>query len=686
MTNEQQRNIFRMAAIIYGRSSNGISLNKSYQKVVDDALFCCGKEKVSLTDLIVFIQNSYGFLFTPQEITNIVSGRDAKDKYHTFYEQDELIISLIAEYKNKLTIVCQGKTLYDFIDDYFSKEPVGNGKGKDLILRFLYDMFTSNLEGYKLILQEQFNVDAALNNYSEEEKNIINGFLNWQNDDKNKAIFDLAGYSLEYCMMTNKKNTSLNTQNLKNKAFYIDTNILYRAIGLNGDNLKKQSNLFLSKFKEVGESLVISQSTYVEFVDSVDYYIDKINNNLRPRINSKVLQDFIDEDSVYLYYCRWRIGRANYDTNYFKDWILSEFDSICLRYEIKREIKYPYDPDEKEKEIKAIASSIYAHNPDKPHTSVQYDAENIVWVEEKRKGCADDIYQAKAFLLSSDNSLRLWDYQRNSNRVPIVMSPGQWLGIILHYMERTSDDYKSFVSFLTLTTRREVLPIEKLSLIILGISQTTTDIETQQSLVRNFIERKTFEVVESMSDDELEHSAFEFAKTTLDSRIEGLVRSNKSDKQKLADTKKALNKKERELNRTKKKNQEELSDIKKTLDDKTEREKSLLDENSYLRDQIRKQKLRQWRGWKITYGIVVILIALILLIMVFVWKEAKWNFMYKLAVLIDGLQSSTARHLGEAIIILLPSLVGYGVYMIIDAINVKVYDKNKCRFLWTSKD
>ena len=76
---------------------------------------------------------------------------------------------------------------------------------------------------------------------------------------KDKAIYDLAGYSLEYCMMTNQKNTSLNIQNLKGKSFYIDTNVIYRALGLNSDNLKVRTHLFLSKFKEVGESLVISQ-------------------------------------------------------------------------------------------------------------------------------------------------------------------------------------------------------------------------------------------------------------------------------------------------------------------------------------------------------------------------------------------------------------------------------------------
>lgn len=686
MTTEQQRNVFRMAAIVYGRSSKGVSLNKSYQKVVDDALFCCGKGKITITALIVYIKTNYGFLYTSKEIEGIVTGRDAKEKYHIYYEQNELIISLTAEYKNKLTLVCQAKTLYDYIDDYFAQEPVGEGKGKKLILHFLYDMFTSNVEGYKLILQEQYDAATASTNYSDEEKSIINGFLNWPDNNKNKAVFDLAGYSLEYCMMTNKKNTSLNTQNLKNKSFYIDTNILYRALGLNGDNLKIRAELFLSKFKEVGEKLVISQSTYVEFVDSIDYYMDKIDDIMRPRVNTTVLQEFIDEDSVYLYYCKWRVGRVNCDTKYFRDWIMSEFDSVCTRYDITREIKYPYDQEQMQKEIEDLASSIYGYNPDKPRTSAQYDAENVLWVEEKRKGNGDDIYQAKAFLLSSDNTLRTWDYQRNTNRVPIVMSPSQWLGIILHYVERTSNDYQSFISFLTLTTRREVLPIEKLSLIIIGISQTTSDIETQQSLVRNFIERKTFDEVESMSDEELEQTAEEFAKTALDSRIDCLERINKNNKQKLADTSKALHKKERELNKTKRTSDEKLAGVKGKLDASNEDRNRLIEENKDLRAQLQKHKLNTWRGWKIAYGIMIILFAIMLCLMVFLWRDADWNFMYKFVQCVDADKESVAHSLAQAIIVIPLSIIAYGGWMVVDACNVDEYDKKKCRFLWASKD
>ena len=228
MTNEQRKNIVRMAAIIYGRSDRSVPLNKSYQRVVDDALFCCGKASISMTDLIVYIQREYGLLYSTDEIKSIViDSREAKVHYGAFYNQEnELIISLTPEYKNKLSLICGQKTLYEYIDEFVATYELDSEKTKELILRFLYEMFTSNLEGYKLLLQEKFDSITANTHYSDEEKSIVNDFLNWPDEGKNKAVYDLAGYSLEYCMMTNQKNTSLNVQNLKNKSFYIDTNII----------------------------------------------------------------------------------------------------------------------------------------------------------------------------------------------------------------------------------------------------------------------------------------------------------------------------------------------------------------------------------------------------------------------------------------------------------------------------
>lgn len=687
MTGEQQRNIFRMAAIIYGRSSHGTSLNKSHQRIIDDALYTCGRSSISLTELIVYINHEYGFMYSVNEITDIViKGRNAEQMYYCYPDNNDTIVSLTAEYKNKLSFVCGQKTLYEYIDEYLTLYSIESDAAKELILRFLYEMFTSNLEGYKLILREKRNCLANENSgYTEKEKEIINNFLNWPEEGKDKAIYDLAGYSLEYCMMTNHKNTSLNVQNLKGKSFYIDTNIIYRALGLNSDNLKTRAHLFLSKFKEVGEFLVISQSTYLEFLDTIDYYIGKIDSSLHPRVNSKVISEFISEDSIFHYYHTWCIGRINRDTRYFKDWILSEFDSLCKKYEILHEINCPYNREEKQENIKEYTSSILQSDVEKPETSAEYDAENILWIEEKRKGYGDDIYQVKDFLLSSDNKLRRWDYLRNTNRVPIVMSPNQWLNIILHYVERTSDDYKSFVSFLTLTVRTSTLPIDMLSTIISGIAEATSDMEQQQSLVRNFIERNTFDKLERLSEDELQCDAKEFATTELEKRILELKSIQQNQANELAQTRKIIEQTQNMLDGVMSDSANERRIIEQQRDEERQAKEEAKKEIVDLRQELNSTKLRSWKTTKITIWGIVVLISITCCVLVFIWHDKSWNFMAALVDIIDTLNSESTKQYGIAIITFPIIVLGYAVRMIIDAIDVDEYNKQNLRMFWGSK-
>lgn len=688
LTGEQQRNVFRMAAIIYGRSSNGVSLNKSYQRVIDDALYSCGRLSIPVTELIVYINREYGFLYSADEINDVViKGRDADQRYYCYIDKNDIIISLTGEYKNKLSLVCGQKTLYEYIDEYlmsFDIEDIEKESSKAIILRFLYEMFTSNLEGYKLILQEKIDsIEVKSNNYTEKEKEIINNFLTWSDEGKDKAIYDLAGYSLEYCMMTNQKNTSLNIQNLKGKSFYIDTNIIYRALGLNSDNLKTRAHLFLSKFKEVGEFLVISQSTYLEFIDTIDYYIGKIGNSLRPRVQSKVISEFISEDSIFHYYHKWCIGRVNRDTSYFKDWIMSEFDSLCRKYEIIHDRNYPYNREERKDNINEYVSGIMQSDLEKQETSAEYDAENVLWIEEKRKGYGDDIYQVKAFLLSSDNKLRRWDYLRNTHRVPVVMSPNQWLNIILHYIERTADDYKSFVSFLTLNIRTAALPLDMLSAIVSGIAEVTSDIEQQQTLVKNFIERNTFDEIGKTSDDDLESEAKEFAKTELEKRIEELELKQKEQEQELAQTHKIIKDTQKTLSEVKKSSANKLRKIEQQRNEEWLAKETVEKDNALLRQTIDSNKLKTWKTIKIVIWIVVLLISIVLGVLIFIWKDESWNFMTTLVSWIDELGNTSAKQYGECLIGLPIVIVVYAINMIIDAIDVDNY--KSLRLFWKSK-
>lgn len=485
--NNQKKNIFRLSAILYSKTNNVVSNKSIVRKVIEDAIYCCGQEIISLSNLISYINSNYALLFSETEITKIVTDDKSKDRFIYSYKDGELLISLTQSRKNKVTINCQQKTLIDYIEDYLNASNcnVQRSEKRNIILQFLYNVFTSNIEVFKRLLNDGVQSLQALQDYSTSDRKLINEFLYWNNDHKNKAIFDLANYSLEYCMLTNSKNTNFQLQNLKNKNFYLDTNILYRAIGLNGEELKTRTLLFLSKFNSVQENLYISRSTKKEFEDTISFYIDKLGRKKGYKLNSKVILQYISKYSVLHAYHKWSLNRVNNSLEYFRLYLLAELDSLCKKYNIKKDDVYPYDAEKSEEILSKYKIEIQKSCTDKTSLTAEYDAQNILWVERKRGDCSNNLFDTKNYFLSSDKSLYFWDYSRIQSQIPVVMPPSQWIGIILRYIERTDDDYRSFISFLTMKTSEQNINTERIMSIIAGIDEITNDIEFQESLIKN---------------------------------------------------------------------------------------------------------------------------------------------------------------------------------------------------------
>lgn len=554
--NNQKKNIFRLSAILYSKTNNVVSNKSIVRKVIEDAIYCCGQEIISLSNLISYINSNYALLFSETEITKIVTDDKSKDRFIYSYKDGELLISLTQSRKNKVTINCQQKTLIDYIEDYLNASNcnVQRSEKRNIILQFLYNVFTSNIEVFKRLLNDGVQSLQALQDYSASDRKLINEFLYWNNDHKNKAIFDLANYSLEYCMLTNSKNTNFQLQNLKNKNFYLDTNILYRAIGLNGEELKTRTLLFLSKFNSVQENLYISRSTKKEFEDTISFYIDKLGRKKGYKLNSKVILQYISKDSVLHAYHKWSLNRVNNSLEYFRLYLLAELDSLCKKYNIKKDDVYPYDAEKSEEILSKYKIEIQKSCTDKTSLTAEYDAQNILWVESKRGDCSNNLFDTKNYFLSSDKSLYFWDYSRIQSQIPVVMPPSQWIGIILRYIERTDDDYRSFISFLTMKTSEQNINTERIISIVAGIDEITNDIEFQESLIKNYIESETADGINQMSEEEIELSSKSFAEKELDKRLRSMQKENEEYVKKVNRTTETISKQEKDIRTLKKTN------------------------------------------------------------------------------------------------------------------------------------
>ena len=670
--------LFRMSALIYANNNDGIISSKQiYKKVIEDALLKIDSKKaISLSNLVQYIQMNYGGLsFSYKEIETILDIPKYKNHFDSYIDNEVRMVALSGKRRATLENRPKLKNLETYIEEYIVSNNINPNK-LEVFWHFFYGVFTTNLSAYKNLLQEDYSIDLPNELYSEEDRLLINGFLNSENPEKNKAIYDFASSALEFCMMTNDKNTTIEFNNLKNKNIYLDTNILFRAIGLNGEDRKSRTQLFLRNISKsnLQQNIFITKKTEQEFRDTLSYQLEKLEAALKPtpNVNPKVYNEFITIDGIYKLYFKWKAGRSNGSVELFKNQILAAYETLKETFKITKDSMVPFDENNEviKEKISTYASSLRSFDIDKQFTASEIDAYNIVWIEHKRGNLNNDIFQTKDFIISSDQALRIWDYNRNSNEVPIVMLPSQWLSLILRYLPRTDDDYKSFVCFLNMKVNDTVISEEQLLYAIEGISETTTDILQQKHLIAQFIKNDYQKILNNLSCTEIIERAKLFAQTEQDKVIKSLEENNTKNGVDITHLEEVNKNQSEEIENLKTENTELQSHYKDELKQKDSK-------IFQLENIIEKQKLKDWKRPRFTLLLIYSVILIVILVFCFICKAENWNIISGLIRWVDSLED-TPKDIAKTVVYVVYSiLIFFNMYAWFSLISIKEYKERK---------
>jgi hypothetical protein len=534
MNQENNNQLFRLAAVLYADNNYEVSPKTIHRKIIESSLLDCQSKEMSIHQIIDYIETHYHLTFDEEEINAIVTS-PKEDGFHLGKDKgNNYLVSLTEQRKQTLLSKLNSHNIEYFITEFIKQDNKVNNivDAKALLYRFLYELINSNISAFSKLLNNKKQLSELINieqsQFNEVEREVINNFLSWDCDGKNKAIFDIASYGIEYCLITNNTTNSIHLNSLKNKTFYLDTNVIFRALGINGENRKKRTSSFLTKFNEGGETLIISRFSELEFKATVRFYVSKIAKYNSPRINPRVFAEFKAQSDFFDFYHKWRLNRTNTSLEYFEAHIFVLFEELKTKFNITIENKMPFDEKEGKtaKLLTEIAGDI--HNYKLSEGSLNgfetsnWDAKNIHLIEKRRDGKNANLVETKYFFLSTDQSLRRWDFQR-INTTPIVLLPSQWMSILLRYVNRTSDDFKSFVSFLNLPQGEKEISYEKLQLVITGISEITDDADKQSAIVKILVEKKFKDVLKKGSnDDDIIEQSRMFAKSTLEMELNEL--------------------------------------------------------------------------------------------------------------------------------------------------------------------
>lgn len=516
------RSITRTATIIYADSMSNRTTNTIKKKFVESVYVNNGNTLLTLSELVNIIEETMGLMFSEDEIKPIVKDESVFMEVLNRSSED---IKYNLQEKRYSTLCSKSIDEIDNVIETFFSTKVENSLlitkdgFKDLIYRYLHSILNSNVSTYIQFVNPTKSVTIPKLNseqFTDDEIDLINDFVKWNDETKNKAIFKLINYCIEYAIVVNNSSEDVLSRSLRTKVFYLDNALLYRALGINGETRKKRTISFLKKCKESGQKFVISKYTRQEFFNTVDYHLSQLNSSTPfGRITPRVFKRYANGDGFYQFYHEWRNGRINYGFDIFKTHIHSLYKDLVKRFDIEENFKVPFDEKEEpaiistyKDEIKAIKKT----NRNEPHLM---DARNMHWIECIRNGNNIDVASTKYYFVTSDQKLQSWDRTHSVNQ-PLTLLPSQWMGLILKYVSRSSDDYKSFISFMNLPKDNSVISEDELQSVMAGISEMTEEFSKQETIIESMVEIKFGDILKG----NIQENAKVYAKDRLEKEYE----------------------------------------------------------------------------------------------------------------------------------------------------------------------
>ena len=508
-----ESDLLRLSMILENQGET--TRNKYICKLTECVIFDSENGSLSSLEIYKCIRNRFQLEFDIQEIEKAIAKR-GKNRIKIVNKK----YMLSAKVNDQLsTQISAEEKLKKYVNDYIEQvQDIDANQLLSLIQKYLYYCFNSNAKNFNSIIGIDFKANVeedVINEFKPTpgEIDLINGFMLWNNPEKDKLLYSIVASCYEYCLITTNKNPVISKSIFKGKKFFLDTNIIFRIAGINQDDRMFVTKNFIEKCREVGVSLYYTSAVLNEIYRVIDSQINFIKLMTRgqapvdPNIISKISFTF-DYNDFYAIYCNWCKEPQNeyHDFISFRTFLLKKINSAISNFEyidssniLKEDKNSALFED-----LKSFknAKRSYRATTDE---SVKTDINQVLFLESLRPKSAKNLWEMNEYIVSADQLLIAWS-DKTFDGIPMVVIPSLWLSIILKVSGRASnDDYKSFCMFMTLRhhhTDEDEININPIELLT-RISERTIDKQIKELVINEILTNKneySFDSVEDYND------------------------------------------------------------------------------------------------------------------------------------------------------------------------------------------
>lgn len=444
--------------------SNATTFNTNLRKLITLVLAERYGEGLIIHEIIKSIQEKFGIEFTDAEIVSAIRSRGNKEiilierKEDPVYNRYDLTPKTYEKISGQDTSV----TLKNFVKEFLKATPdieMGEDEIQELLIQFFYATFNSNAQNILALLNKKDILlsQGSFDNFQNNEKIIINKFLDWQNQKKDELIYKIISCCYNYCLLTVRKDENAFRDVLKGKVFYVDANIIFRLMGINKEERQNAIQNFVRRCKEIGIKLKYTNVTWGEVNSTIEHYVEIIRKLLHQqtpictdamrRMSGKYANlDFYDQ------YVRWvrdgnRVGDYVAFTKYLKKMAITAVRNFeCETFPV-------YNTSQERGKFEDWCERFKGYKKQRSRAAyegaIEADINNFMYLLEKNSSNGKvSFLDVKYYIITADHYFVNWAKEMLPNVIPVVVLPSVWYTIMLRFFGRTSDDYMAFGQFL----------------------------------------------------------------------------------------------------------------------------------------------------------------------------------------------------------------------------------------------
>ena len=421
-----ERSSYLRLALMFGENKAS-TFNKNLEKMIALVLFDKYNTGLTITDIIADIRDKYALDFSDSEIIGIIHNKNQNRIIQINETRAEVLkaYSITPEEYEKIRKKTDDSSIRKIVELFLKEHEELDISEKafcDLLVKYLYDVFNSNAETIQALMNgEHLGMKAANCDYSTDEKKILNAFIYWDNLDKNRCVYQLISCCFDYCMMTVRKDKSVYQTIYNQKKFYLDTNIVFRLMGLNNEKRKLVIDAFILKCKETGVEILYSNHTRSELNDTIRYYVGQIKALLADSAPLSVraiscLDDRMSNSAFYEQYVEWTKDPVNRTSDYSSferdlrmrtSKILSRFKQVTFDdYSGRNKKEYA-------EQFESLKQYKIEHRRNTYDPSIKADINNYLYIQERnREKKGENFFATDHYLITADHAFSGWEREK----------------------------------------------------------------------------------------------------------------------------------------------------------------------------------------------------------------------------------------------------------------------------------